>query len=379
MKLNKLFLLALSSLLLLSGCNTAEPTSVEVAAPPASLVLYGDVTADNPQLITLDFPAKVATVHVKNGDILQKDDILFTLDFSDYLLQMSSKEKELEEAQIQLKNLEQSLNPQLAQYDATSENLALKKKYLQQGSDPEIIPLESELELLEKEATTTKSLYKTNQELFTNGLLAQQELDASEQAYKAILQKIEATSSAIKQIKDARTLEVNTLSNELKSIKSQISNTDQEKSTSLEKLRVQIALLEETISNMKSKLDKPYLMENTIIAPVNDMVVYDIAVMNGSDLSSTNGILGKLLSQDSLYILADIPEESLSLVKEGQPVSISLAGHTDSQPVLAGTISQIAGCATLKDGDTVVEAHIKVTEGSKHLKAGLSADIIVSY
>lgn len=379
MKLNKLFLLALSSLLLLSGCNTAEPTSVEVAAPPASLVLYGDVTADNPQLITLDFPAKITAVHVKNGDILQKNDILFTLDFSDYLLQMSSKEKELEEAQIQLKNLEQSLNPQLAQYDATSENLALKKKYLQQDSDPEIIPLESELELLEKEATTAKSLYETNQELFTNGLLAQKELEASEQAYKAILQKIEATSSAIEQIKDARTLEVNTLSNELKSLKSQISNTDQEKSTSLEKLRVQIALLEETICNMKSKLDKSYLRENTIIAPVNDMVVYDIAVMNGSDLSSTNGILGKLLSQDSLYILADIPEESLSLVKEGQPVSISLAGHTDSQPVLAGTISQIAGCATLKDGDTVVEAHIQVTEGSKHLKAGLSADIIVSY
>lgn len=379
MKLNKLFLLAFTSLLLLSSCNTAKPTHVDVATPPSSLVLYGDVTADNPQLITLDFPAKVAAVHVKNGDILQKDAILFTLDFSDYLLQISAKEKELEEAQIQLKNLGQSLNPHLAQYDATSENLALKKKYLQQDSDPEIIPLESELELLKEEVTTAKNLYETNQELFTNGLLAQQELEASKQAYNAILQKIEATSSAIDQIKDARTLEVNTLSNELKSLKSQISNTDQEKSTNLDKLRIQIALLEETISNMKSKLDKPYLKKNTIIAPFNDMVVYDIAVMNGSDLSHTTGILGKLLSQDSLYILADIPEESLSLVKEGQTVSISLAGHTDSQPVLAGTISQIAGCATLKDGDTVVEAHIQVTDASNNLKAGLSADITVSY
>ena len=379
MKLNQLFLLALASSLLLSGCNTSEPTPVEVAAPLSSLVIYGDVTADNPQLITLDFPAQVTSVHAKNGDRVQNGDSLFTLDFSDYLLEISSKEKELQEAQIQFKNLEQSLNPQLAQYDATSQNLTLKKKYLEQGSDPEIIPLASELELLRKDATTTKSLYETNQELFANGLLSQQDLDASEQSYKAVLQKIEATSTAIKQAKDARTLEVSTLSNELQSLKSQISNTDQEKSTHLEKLRVQIALLGDTISHMKSKLNKPYLKENTIIAPANDMVVYDIAVMNGSDLSSTAGVLGKLLSQDSLYILADIPEESLDLVKEGQPVSISLAGHTASQPALAGTISQIAGCATLKDGDTVVEAHIQVTDDSKDLKAGLSADITVSY
>ena len=378
MKLNQFLFLALTSTFVLSGCGSTEPATTEIPPTPTSLVIYGDVTADHPQLISLDFPAKVTSVHVKNGDSVQKGDVLFTIDYSDYLLALSSKEKELEMAEIELKHLEQSLNPLLSEYDATSKQLALKKKYQAKDSNPDLMILKGELEVLEEQLTTAKNLYATNEELFANHFLSQNDLEASKQAYQKLLQQKESLISQINKLEDALNLAVNTLSDTLKSLKSQISNTDQEKATKLEKLRVQISGLEEALTNMKNKLNKSYLKDNTIIAPDSNLVVYDIPVMNGTDLTSTEGVLGKFLSKDSLYILADIPEDSLGVIEEGQTVSITLAGDTDSSPKLTGTISQIADCAIIKAGDTVIEARIDV-EDTKFLKAGLSADITISY
>lgn len=378
MKLSQFLFLTLTSTFLLSGCSSTEPVATEIPPTPKSLVIYGDVTADDPQLISLDFPAKVTSVHVKNGDSLQKGDVLFTIDYSDYLLAISAKEKELEIAKIELNYLEQSLNPLLSEYDATSKQLALKKKYQVKDSNPDLMILKGQLEVLEEQITTTKNLYTTNEELFANHFLSQNDLEASKQAYQKLLQEKESLISQINKLEDALALEVNTLSDTLKSLKSQISNTDQEKATQLEKLHVQISGLEEALSNMKNKLNKSYLKDNTIIAPDSNLVVYDIPVMNGTDLTSTEGVLGKFLSKDSLYILADIPEDSLGVIEKGQTVSITLAGDNDSSPKLTGTISQIADCGIIKSGDTVIEAHIDV-EDTKSLKAGLSADITISY
>lgn len=373
-------------LLLVPACGKSESESTlsgsvntgdlsEEKDASLELDVYGDVKVDKSEEMTVDFPAKVKEVFVKDGDLVKKGDKLLSLDLEDYRLEIKTKENEIRMDELELKKLEANRNPQLLESESIREELQVKQHYLT-GSDPDLVPLENSLAIIEKSIKTAQNQYETNKQLFEIDSLSQEELTLSEQTLKSKQKEKADTLTAIEKVRTNRKLEVNALRSQLQSTKVQSSNTDQQKAFDIEKLKVKIETAKLELNFMKNKLNKPYIRGNDLIASSDNLIVYDIHCIKGTEISSEFGPLLKAMYQDTIYVTADIPEESLTHIKVGAPASVVLAD--EKAGVVTGKISKIANRASEKDGDTMIEAIIQINKGKELLKPGLTADIKIN-
>jgi len=362
-----------------SGSKASLSTEVQVAASnPAttniqSLDVYGDVKVNKSEEIIIDFPAKVKDIYIEDGALVQKGDKLLTLDFEDYKLQIKTKENEILMDEIQLKGLEANSNPQMLEANRIKEELNIKQGYVSTGEDPDIKPLQNSLALIEQSILMAKNQYVANKQLFETDLLSQEELSQSEQNFKNKEKEKADTLTAIEKIKTNRNLEISTLSAQLKGTQVQSNNTDQQKISSIEVLKVKIDTSKLVLTSMRNKLNKPYIKGNDLIAPADNLILYDINCMKGTEISSAYGSLLKAMYQDTLYVTADIPEESLTSVNVGDLATITLADNAAKE--ITGKVSSVSTRAIEKDGDTIIEAIIAIEKGKELLKPGLTADI----
>lgn len=376
------FLLCLLMIITLTGCNpgtketasqdTHETSNYEVQ----SLDVYGVVCVDKTQQIIIDFPAKVTEVYVKDGDHANQGEKLLTLDYEDYKLEIQTKENEIRMDEIQLQELKSNVNPQMLEANKIREELKVKKSYLETGSDPDLIPLQNSLAILEESVSIAKNDHKANEELFNDGLISEEEFTKSKQNLQSKEKELQDALTAIEKVKTNRQLEINALNAALNTTQIQSSNTDNQKVSSINMLELKIETAKLALSSMKNKLNKPYIKDNTIIAPGNNLIIYDINCIQGSEINSQYGPILKAMYQDTLYITADIPEESISLVKIGDIATITLSDKNTEE--ITGKITKLSNRAIEKDGDTVVEAIITVEKGKELLKPGLSADINIT-
>lgn len=378
-------ILALSFLAACSGEKAArvtgsngisEASSKESVEVKGELDVYGDVKVDKREEIIIDFPARVTEVYVKDGESVRKGDKLLSLDFEDYKLQIKTKENEIRMDELQLKQLMVDRNPRVIEADRIRDELRVKQGYVNTENDPDLVPLQNSLEIIEQSISTAKKQYEADQELFEAGFLAEEELKKSEQNLKSREKEKKDTLTSIEKIKTNRRLEVNGLQAQLKSTETQSSNSDTQKASNIDVLKLKIETSKLSLDVMKNKLNKAYLKGNDIVAPVDNVIIYDIYCMKGSEISIESGAVLKIMYQDTIYVTADIPEESLNFVKVGDSALIELAdeGITDE---ISGKISRISSRAIEKDGDTIVEAIITVNQGKAFLKPGLTADIKV--
>lgn len=378
------FLIGLSCVLLasftLTGCNNEEPAIPiveESSTESSSLLVYGEVKVDEIKEVQIDFPARVENVTAKEGTIVNKGDCLLTLSFDDYKLQIDTLEKALEGYSLEIKGLEGNANATSASLDALSKELALKKSYASSGQDPDILPLENKLTTLMGDLQEAQELYETNKSLLEVGGVSTQEVDANKLTCDKLQEQISNTQTAITKAKDARALEITSLQSKLNATALEGNNIDTNKASKISTLQVKMEADTLSLQNMKAKLAAPYLSDNKLICENNNMLIYDITVISGSAISGLGQTLFKLMDLNTLYVTVDIPEESLSSIKIGDPVTLKIADKNIDAPI-TGTISRISEYATEKDGDTVVEACIAIGEGKAYLKPGLSIDAYIN-
>ncbi|MDF2613705.1 MAG: HlyD family efflux transporter periplasmic adaptor subunit [Clostridia bacterium] len=364
---------------LLTACTGNKPEALETSTAEQAdinndeLDVYGDVKVRKSEEIIIDFPASVKEVYVQDGENVKKGDILLSLDFEDYKIQIRTKENEIHMDEIQLKELEGNNNPQLLEAGRIREELKVKQNYLITGEDPDLKPLQNSLDIIKQSIIIAKNQHDTNKELFESGLISPEEYKQSEQSLKSKEKEEKDTLTAIEKVKTNRRLEINALSAALKSTEMQFNNADQQKISSIERLKLKIAASKMILDSMKSKLSKVYIRNNDIIAPEDNLIIYDINCMKGTEIDGSSGAVLKAMYKDTIYVTADIPEESLSSVSTGDLACIVLAD--EAQKEISGKISKLSNRAIEKDGDTIVEAIIEVEKGKELLKPGLTADI----
>lgn len=374
-----------STLVLLTSCssdtNTAadstQTESQDTSEGATSLLVYGEVKVDQLEEIQLDFPARVDTVSAKDGTIVNKGDTLFTLSYDDYTLQIATLEKELEGYELEIKGLQANTNVASANIDALSKELALKKGYCSSNQDPDILPLKNTLTTLKADLEEAQKLYDASLSLLESGAVSQTEVDQNKLACDKLKQKIKDTETSISKSQDARQLEVSTLQSKLNATTLEVSNVDTTKASKISGLQNKIESTTLTLQNMKNKLTAPYLKDHQLVATSDNLLIYDILVTSGSSISGLGQPLIKLMDLNTLYVTVDIPEESLFEVNIGDPVTLKIADQNVATPI-TGTISRISEYATEKEGDTVVEAYINVTNGKDYLKPGLSIDAYIN-
>ena len=387
LSIKPLALLTLSSILMVGCSNTATNTStnttdtnveagIETSTNESTLLVYGEVKIDQIEELQIDFPARITDVIAKKGTIVNQGDVLINLDYSDYNLQISTLEKELRGYQLEINGLNNTANATAANINALSKELALKKSYTSSGQDPDILPLQNSLITLNEDLAQAKKIYESNTALFEAGALSENELQTSKLAYEKLNQQINDTNTSIQKLQDARNLEISTLQSKLNATLLEVSNNDTSKASKINQLQVKIESATLTLQNMKNKLAESYLKDKQIIAPKDNLIIYDVAVTPGSSVVGLGQPLVKFMDLNKLYVVVDIPEESLSNVTLNAPVTLKIADKNVDTPI-TGTISSISSFATEKEDDTVVEANIEITSGKEYLKPGLSIDAYI--
>ena len=229
MKRKHKFLWLIFLIFSLSACGQNVNTNSEnesLLTQEEYLNVYGDVKVDRSQEFVIDFPAKIETIFINDGDLVKKGDKLIALDLKDYLLEIQLKENEVQILESQLKKLSENSNPLMPDISRIQNELRIKENYLLTGEDPDLIPLKNRLEIIEKAIAISQQEYEANQELFEMGAITEKELKQSEQIYKSNLKDKEDTLMAIEKVKSNRRIEVDGLKTQLESISRQAANTD---------------------------------------------------------------------------------------------------------------------------------------------------------
>lgn len=378
-------LLGLLSSWLLTGCSST--TNIDTSTPIESsdtdsgvnteaLLIYGEVKVDKIEELQIDFPARITNVAAQEGTLVNKGDLLIELNMDDYLLQIATLEKELEGYELELKGLKGNSNAQAANLDALSKELALKKSYCSSGQDPDILPLKNNLAILQEDLAEAQKLYDSNLALFETGAISETELTQSKLAIQKLESQIQDTNTSIQKTTDTRNLEISTLQSKLNATTLEVSNIDASKASQISQLQVKIESAHLSLQNMKAKLNASYLNGTQVIAPKDQLIIYDIATTTGSSISGLGQSLLKFMDLNTLYVTVEIPEESLSKVSLNAPVTIQIADKKIDAPI-TGVVSRISNYAYEKEGDTIVEAYIEITKGKEFLKPGLSVDTYI--
>ena len=366
---------------LITACGKTEPVSIEaysqsIERDEQGIDVYGEVKTDRNQAMIIDFPATVLEVYMRDGENVKKGDKLVTLDFEAYKREIKTKENEIGMDEIKLKELQANNNPQILEANRIKEELRIKQNYVTAGEDPELQPLQNSLDIIGQNILLAKKEYETNKELFEMEYISEAEFKKSEQVLKSREKEKEDALTAIQKKKTDREIEINALNTQLKSIEMQFNNANQEITSSIDTLKLKIDNAKLMLESMKSKLNKDYIKGNDIIAPEDNLIIYDINCMKGTYINSESKEVLKAMYVDTIYIMADIPEESIASVSIGNTADITLV---DEKEEIKGEVSKISSRAIEKDGDTIIEAVIEVEEGKEFLRPGLTVDIKINF
>lgn len=365
----KKYLAVLFVLLLLpsfAGCKKNDPTvqtsaAVQSSGQSSDVVVWGEVKYNKEYQISLDFPAKVENVLVKEGDVVNIGSPLVTLSTDDYQKNIKKLQTQVNSTKAAINNVDQAaLEADIA---VLKNQIAYKTEELNNGSKPELQLLQNTLFLAQKEGKQAQDDLKKYQKLLNDGVMSKSDYDK----YSDTLdQKVKA----VKDAQDNLSKTKRTLQEELDTL-----------NTSVKSKEVQLSQQKDSVTNAQTDLDlmnektkKPYLSGNKVISNVSSGIVKEIDVVNGTIIGGqTAQKVIDLIDADSIYVSAEVPEEFLAQISANSKVYIVPSSNKDLK--ISGHIIMIPNQAVEKDGDRIVKVQVKPDEKSDFIKPGLTSDV----
>ena len=355
------------------GCQKVETPVEEVIIPETKIEIEGTVSVEDKMVFNLDFPATVTQIHVKEGEKVKKGDILLTLDLTDYIRQIEEKENELALYDLELEKLKAVNEPQNPYITQLQDNIELKENQLTQGEDQDIKKINNNLEVAIENFKKQEKDYETLVALLKIEATSKDELKKAELGLNEAKKQIENLELSLEQTKQVKSLEIDGLKAELKSLKVQVNNGRSERGAGEDKLILQRKTATLQVEGMKDKLQKEFLEGNQLIAPCDNLIIYQIACEKGSKVESIVGPLMEGMDATTLVIEANLPEEYNKDLQVGDQVDV--IPYTDEGRVLKGSVVRKAEHAIENYGETVIKTIIKVEDEEGLLTIGGSVDI----
>lgn len=335
-------------MLAFSAC-TARSSTKDTASPavPAKeskqeIKAFGVVRSDQTQNITIDFPAQVEEIHVKEGQTVKKGDVLLALNTSEYVNSIKAQEQELEALESETEGMR--------------EELLEKKTFFQENSDPEIKAL-----LIGRQNATAiyedaLSQLQDREVLFKAGALSKHDYNEFKKSVEADKKAADDINASLDVLENKRRNEINSLI------------------TSIEKNGHTIEALKTEIRMMREKLNKSYLKKNAIVSENDNSIVCGIEFDKGDIINGTKKVLS-LARIDQLYIEADINEEFARDLKiKSKAAVVPLA---DPSREYAGEISFISKNVKEKNGETIISVRITVNNQDGFLLPGFNVNATI--
>lgn len=280
---------------------------------------FGIVDFTVEQSISVDFNARVDKIHVKEGERIKKGDPLVDFDISELTNNIASKKMEIDETKFDLSKKD---------YSVDKLKLDLKNS-------------EEELAKLEKD-------YNKKKTLFNEGAV-------SEDEYTKLKDSIDQKKRLISKLK----LDISSTSDRIRGEKNTQRNT--------------LSRLEDELKRLEDKYSKAnFTNGNQIVSTIENGVVTKVDSNEGAYVNRENNVM-TIVDLDSRIVRADIAEEFIGRIKEGQKAIITSQAVPGKE--YKGEIVRIWGTSIKKGGETIVPIEIEVKDLDDKLFLNFNVDV----
>jgi multidrug efflux pump subunit AcrA (membrane-fusion protein) len=336
--------------LILASCGKEKETSlveeVDLSSESKVIEAFGIIKAEESKNVIVDFPAVVTEVLVKEGQHMDFQESILTMDISLYQTQIQNETIELNIAMLEQQNILKRLQLLTAD-DKTSELEKLKND------------LDFSQNLYLKEVENFKSIEK----LFIEGAISQESYNLSKKSVDRAKNSVEdleyELEMAIKS--NARNIE-----------QFQI-NKDTEKSQA-EIQTEKINKIKHNIATLENKLNKSYIIGNQIVSDYKNAAIFDIKYTSGN-ITDTEQKAFTLVNLDSLIVEANVPEEFIKDVKVGE--SVRIVPIADRTKEYKGSVIFVSQMAFNSNGETVIPVSISINTIDSFLLPNYNVDVYI--
>lgn len=319
--------------MMLSGCGKKEQESAEartievqtIAQTEAAdaITVSGNVIPTETVKLSFKLAGVIAEVAPKEGEMVEKGQMIAKLDTSDYAIANKAAESQTSAAKAQLSAAQ-------AEYDAAAVQVSsvLPSKQAQ---------AKAQLDLTQATYDRVKTLYEAEAASASQMDEITAKLEADKQTYQ---QAIDAASAAKAQLAaaakkvDAYAAQVNT------------AQAQTEKSTN-------------------------DLSDTTIKSPMNGVILTQI--MNAGEVTSAGYPIVAIGNIDDVYIEIGVTDTRIQEVKKGMKATVGIYGQPEK---FTGTIEEIGSLADSKTRTFPVK--IRVSNPEKKLRPGMIAEVNLS-
>jgi HlyD family secretion protein len=318
----------LSASLLVTGCGGKKADSAGERQQAETeqeqnreINAWGEVKYRTSYQMVIDFPAIVDSIEVKEGDVVHKGDVLAVLNMDEFTKTIARLEDQRAAGEAALEGMNQNTAGVTAQIGSQRRNV----------------------EMAQTDLNHAKVLFDAG--------------DISKTDYDKYVTNLESQKASLKVLE----VQLDQLT------KSNSSNLNQQASSN--------AALDKELDIYKSRLNKPYLNGNQIVSNVENGIVKNITVENGTILGSDSKqiLVMDIIDRDSAYISAEVDEEYISGITLDSSVRIVPVMNPDLE--LKGSVSQIAAMAEEKDGNRIIKVWVLPEDEEKLLKPGYTVDV----
>ena len=341
------------------------------------LDFWGEVKYERIYDISIDFPAIVTDIKVKEGDHVSLGQVLVTLDMSEYLGTVDKLQHQLEAGQAELQSIRKDTGALEADIRQMQKDILEKTEELTKETNADLKILKTSLNLAKKEVENAKRDVRNNQALSDAGAITKNTLDRYMDALAEKEKALEDIETSIEKTKSALRTELDQLNILLKSKSAQLKEINDSNTANMARQESSVAVSRIDLEIMKNKSVKDYLDSDQVISCVRNGIVRNIEVINGSRLGVQDNparVL-QLIDADSIIVVAEVEEEFIRNITLDETVEIVPA--SDSSASIPGTVIQISNEAVEKDGKRIIKAQIKPEDPGKVLKPGYSVDVYV--
>lgn len=311
--------------------------------PAREIDAWGEVKYGKVYDVTVDFPASVEEIGVKEGDRVGLGDTLLTLDEAEYGSSLD-----------QLKQQQAAAEADAAQ---TKADIDRKTGELNGGTNADLKLLQNSLDLAKREVSNAQKDLASYQSLYDSGGVSRQTLD---QYADALAQKQKAQTDVEDNIEKTRS-----------SLRSELDQLG----VALKAKQSQLAQVNDNLSILSDKTKKPYFDGNRIVSCVKNGIVQNLAVNTATKLGAQNSPVRvlQLIDADSLVVSAEVQEEFIGSVRLGQTVTIAPTGSP--KDTVQGKVTQIPQIAVEKDGRRIIRVEVTPQTLNQWIRPGYSADV----
>ncbi len=273
----------------------------------------------------------------EEGDRVKRDQLLLRLDKSDEERNVARAQAELDSAMAKFKRAEISL-------------LLQKSKY-----KTDIQTAESRVEESIANLEEAKDKLKRQRDLFEEKIVAQESLDIAETSYK-VNQEVLIQSRALLRVAKDSIHDIAVKENEIELAKADVTSAE-----------ITLAEAQERLS------------ETEIYAPISGTLIEKLVEQGqiiSSGISNVSGgtPLSKVADLSRLFIIADVDETDVGVVRIGQKVGITTDAF--SGKAFKGRVTRIAPKGVVENSITIFKVKIEILgQGRKILKPMMSANV----